>query len=209
MHEGRSSTPGDESELQSFQEAQETRREALREHGYTFFLKIQPKSIRQLMDEYPDYFGYVGPSKDMREFIPGENEVAVNSDSLFLPDSFRVFVPGKQIRMIEDHGSKLRQQSPQLGGVKFKMAHASVYMQLDYAYQQIHGGQKLFTSYSARTADKMLGFRAINIGRRDSRDGRLIVSDWFVEIPEWTAPFLHGSPKCGALPVAVLPTFTP
>src|SRR3989344_7072632 len=180
-------------------------RKALKEQGYVFFLRIQPKSIGQLVNENPDDFGDVDLTDGQMSLVPEEAEVAVNPGRLFLPRSFNI-PQGTQRSMIEEHGNGLKVIGPALAGVTFEMSHASVYVQLALAYQEVAGKQLFAPNCFAHTVDENVYGHVFfansfaYVGRQRGRSpDRLSITNWFNFILDGY-PFL-----IGAMPVAVLP----
>lgn len=204
-------------EIKAFLETQERRREALRKEGYTFFLKIKPKSFAQLVEENPNYFegeplflkwrpsgikSLILKFPSWVKFIPQEVELAINPSQLFLPDS-NGDSQGTQMKMIKAHGVELRKRNPYLEGVRFEMPHASVVAQLDRAYQEANNGEKLLKDCMVRTLDNNYSGilpMYVNVGRESSGD-RLQFNNKSV-LPGFKSIF---GLQVVAMPVAVLP----
>lgn len=173
-------------------EAYRRAREALEKKGMTVFV-IKPKSVAQLLAEKGQYFGYVINSRKMRDFVPEAMEVAIDTNQLAIPKSGDLSLD-RHRAMVSEYERALKKETG-LKGIKAVMTHASVYSQLDIAYQEQNPGKVLFPDFFARTIDKTVGSSVAFVGR--------FFPDDLLYVYNWHAVF--GPPDVRAVPVVVLP----
>ena len=165
-------------------------KEALEGRGFLVFT-VKPQSLDQLLTEKESYFGYVIPSKNLRRIVPPSMVVAINPNQVALHESNNKPID-RQLAMTRNYSRRLQKETG-LKDIEAILTHASVYAQLDIAYQEQRKG-KLFPDFYACTIDKTIGSNVANVGRG------------YVGDPLNVAWLRVGGDQVYAVPVVVLPS---
>lgn len=113
-------------------------------------LDIQAKSLQQVVDEDPSYFGYVDESRNLRDYVPPAMTIVINPKDLGVSNSFNWETQMEHLAITEKQSQIFERIHPE---AKKVMLPASAYVQADKLYRK-KTGEKLFTDLCALVLDQ-------------------------------------------------------